>query len=812
MTATSSPPRPDPTRTGAVWVTGTGAFLLLAAAAVFTAMRWEQIPDAAKLGALGLVTGACLIAGRALKPTLPATAGALFHLGAFLVPLDVAAIGLQAGLDWSGLLLAEGVAATITFGWGAVTERSVVLRWAFAASVVVLAGGVGATTAVPAPLVLAGFALVAVAARHDDLGIGWGALAGLAPLLSFFDDLTVTGAGTFERLGLTGDQPRLLAVVTGTAAAVAFGVVGRRRHDVGLVLIGVGIGSVGLAASWTGASTSGLDTFVGLATAFLLVQLVALATAEDPFWRIPTDAVARLTSAIAAPVMAVAASVAVMFHLDDLTDPRAALAAAVLALGWYVADRRLVGPGTILTTVGLAASLVVAVVSVTTDDSALALALIAIAAGAVLSGRRGGLTVAVLAATVAPALPAGSTVALVVVGATGIVGSLLLAEGAVRRSRATPDEDRLEAAEGQAWMLAMLALAPGAVAVVELIAATGHTAAVLIGAAVVATGVAAVSDRGRVTGALPLGSFARAGTLALLMGSLELHPTEIGVVAAAVALLSLGDALRRQDPDAAIGAAVAGPLAIGALVHGTGLSLPSTGVALTVAAVVLAGLGALAGPRWSLPVATAVTLTAGSGLMLASASATTFADAVMVTSGLGLAIAIERGRLDGVYLAGIGVTGGLWLRLAEAEVGASEPYLAPVAALLLIAGLRARSVGTSSWIAYGPVVGLLGGSALAERIAGGGGWHALFAGAVGVVAVALGGQRRLAAPLFLGTGLLVALAGYETLAITAGLPTWTWLALGGSTLLGAGVAMERHDLGPIETGRRLVDVVDERFA
>ena len=85
-------------------------------------------------------------------------------------------------------------------------------------------------------------------------------------------------------------------------------------------------------------------------------------------------------------------------------------------------------------------------------------------------------------------------------------------------------------------------------------------------------------------------------------------------------------------------------------------------------------------------------------------------------------------------------------------------------------------------------------------------------GAVGVLAVAAGGHRKLAAPLFLGTGLLVVLVGYETLAITAALPTWTWLAAGGTVLLAAGVAMERRDLGPIETGKRLVDVVDEKFA
>jgi hypothetical protein len=75
-----------------------------------------------------------------------------------------------------------------------------------------------------------------------------------------------------------------------------------------------------------------------------------------------------------------------------------------------------------------------------------------------------------------------------------------------------------------------------------------------------------------------------------------------------------------------------------------------------------------------------------------------------------------------------------------------------------------------------------------------------------------GGQGRLAGPLLIGTALLVGLVGYETLFITAALPTWIWLATGGAALVGAGVAMERNETGPIETGRRLVDVVNERYS
>jgi hypothetical protein len=119
----------------------------------------------------------------------------------------------------------------------------------------------------------------------------------------------------------------------------------------------------------------------------------------------------------------------------------------------------------------------------------------------------------------------------------------------------------------------------------------------------------------------------------------------------------------------------------------------------------------------------------------------------------------------------------------------------------------------SSWVAYAPAIVLLGGAALVERIAGGGGVHALVAGAVGMAAVAVGGGRRLAGPLVTGTAVLVAVTVHESLGTLATVPTWGWLAAGGSVLLATGVALERRGgAGPFEAGRRLVDVVGERFS
>lgn len=142
----------------------------------------------------------------------------------------------------------------------------------------------------------------------------------------------------------------------------------------------------------------------------------------------------------------------------------------------------------------------------------------------------------------------------------------------------------------------------------------------------------------------------------------------------------------------------------------------------------------------------------------------------------------------------------------------AEPYVLPVALLGLAGGLIARNDGPiSSWLAYTPPVAILGGASLAERVGVGAAWHGLLAGVLGVVAVGLGAHHRLIGPLLLVTVLLVAVSAHETVAVTAQVPTCLWLCTGGATLLGAGVGMERRGLGPVDAGRRVVDVIRTRY-
>jgi hypothetical protein len=237
------------------------------------------------------------------------------------------------------------------------------------------------------------------------------------------------------------------------------------------------------------------------------------------------------------------------------------------------------------------------------------------------------------------------------------------------------------------------------------------------------------------------------------------------------------------------------------------------GVAVALAVVVATGMRLLLAPRWADALVPAV----GGGVLAALALATgdplALGVTVAVVGGVLTAEALVARSLElGVPGVGICVLG-TWQVLAATDVEALDAWAAPVAAALLAGGAVVRHRDrTGSWLAYAPPVALLGGAALAERVADGPGVHALVVGAVGVAAVALGGARRLVGPLVSGTVLLVALTVHESLTLTAAVPTWAWLALGGTTLIGVGVGLERRDTGPFEAGQRLARVVRERYS
>ena len=834
---TDTPVLADGRRAGATWVAATGAFLLVAAAAVFIAVRWDTLPEPAKLGLVGALTAGFLVGGRALRRTLPSTGDVLFHLGAFLVPVDVAGLSLRLDLDWRTLLLTEGVVATAVLGALAATAGSVVLSWGAALSVVVLAGGIAALTPVPAPLVLAATAAAASLLDRRRAAIAWAAIAGLAPVTGALATfvLRATGAGTgtgvLEELGLGGRPAALVAVVSSTLVAAVLGREAVRRHDLALVALAGACLTTGVATTWVNAGPPREVNFLAGPALFLLVQAVAMLSQRDLFWGRPARAAALVAEAIAAALalplalglLLVAPLVDEGFDLfaDDpgwTPEPAAGLAWALLAGGWLLSAWRRQGPqpsplaalrtavGTPWTVLPLAAAAGAALVVGPGSTLVTAAGLVVLAAGLVLSaagldgaGRGTTTAVAAAAAVWAPAVVSQShRLATLPVA---LAGAAVLGLAAVAWGRAAGG-----------WVAAELAAAGSLLAFVGATAATGELdlIATMLVALAAAWALGLLVER-----AAPLAGHAARGTMALgVVGSLTGTAEEVLAVAGAATLLFALDAARHDEPLLGLGAAAGTPVVVAAAGTASGLALATTGLVLCASAAVLTGLAMLYPARWRLPFLAAAGAGLGAGLALAASDPARLAQALLVSGGLAVGAGMVTGNGIVGHAGGAVALAGLWIHLTVEGVTASEAFVAPVALQLVAAGwqLRRRAEPPSSWVAFGPAVALLGGAGLAERLAGGGAWHSLVVGAVGVAAVAAGGWWRLAGPLLLGTGLLVAVTVLESLTMLAGIPTWAWLAAGGTVLLATGVALERSATTPIEAGRRLVDVVEERFS
>jgi hypothetical protein len=123
--------------------------------------------------------------------------------------------------------------------------------------------------------------------------------------------------------------------------------------------------------------------------------------------------------------------------------------------------------------------------------------------------------------------------------------------------------------------------------------------------------------------------------------------------------------------------------------------------------------------------------------------------------------------------------------------------------MLLGAGFVVRrTLPVSSWLAYGPGLAMAAAWLLSSQLEPGSDWATLGALAVGTIAVGVGGVRRLAAPLVIGTAMLSG-----TIAVSAGprlstAPTWTWIAGGGVALLVVAALVERSERPLLPVGRR----------
>ena len=470
----------------------TGAFLLLAGASVFVAVSWERLPEPAKLGLVAALTAAFLVGGRALRRTLPATGDVLFHLEAFLLPIDLAGISLRSGLAWRPLLVAEGVLGIVALGGLGLATGSIVLTWAGMASVAVLAGGIASVSPVPAPLVLLTAAVAVELGGHRRLQAAawpWAATAGLAPVLGAAVTVVLgIGQGTMADLGLAAG-PAVVPAITGVLAAAVLARRARRHEDLLLAFLALASFGVGLLSAWAGADLPTGAGGVGLAALFLLVELVALLAVRDPFWNRPLSRLAEGAEVLAFAAATYAGALLLGAPFAGRFDPQPlwATALALLATGLLAADIRryqgtprpfgptlLRGGSWSPATVPTALAAVVAVEVGTASAGATAVALLVVAGLALLSGRPWAEAVVAGFAPWAVVTVAGRPAMAAI---TGLVGAALLAESAVRRSRRagpSPVEPAL-AAGGVGTALLALAVAGPMLGFAGAVAAANRT-------------------------------------------------------------------------------------------------------------------------------------------------------------------------------------------------------------------------------------------------------------------------------------------------------------------------------------------------
>ena len=426
------------------------------------------------------------------------------------------------------LLLAQGVAATHGVRCGAATtERSVVLRCAFAVAVVVLAGGHRRRVRRSPRRWCSPVSRRCWLAFARPLAGGWAGLAGLRPLLAFIEDSRFVGSGTLGRLGLTGDaaparrrrhRAHRARPCSATSAAAS-------RPRVSCWSASRSAPSApsppGPAPSRTAAATPS-----ALATIFLVVELVAspLAGRRSGASRARSSRhVAEWLAGLRSRALAAVVPIVALPFADGTEHRRRRRHAGARR---RLAGRRPSPRGTRAVARRCSPpppASASAVASATANDGLLAVTLVA-------HRRRSPCSAATGPARPSRCSPPPGRRSVAFEddrrpsSRSASPAASSLAEAAVRRSTVPAlDERAADLAEQWAWLLSPLALVPGAHRDGRLHrrdrrpASPGWSAARRW-----RDRWRVVLDRGRVTGDLPLGTLARVGSVAVLAGAAEL--------------------------------------------------------------------------------------------------------------------------------------------------------------------------------------------------------------------------------------------------------------------------------------------------
>ncbi|MEO6651153.1 MAG: hypothetical protein ABIP17_00665, partial [Ilumatobacteraceae bacterium] len=470
-----------------------------------------------------------------------------------------------------------------------------------------------------------------------------------------------------------------------------------------------------------------------------------------------------------------------------------AIALALSTLRWKTADATATDVGI----TAVAAACLATVIALGVADSIVAVVAVgAVVASAFLSRRLGPVAVhgtAFWAAWTIVALDGGTPVRTL-----GALTILLALVAVVVVTRA-----RIAAAAGPLGWVEMSIVGLATVATATAVVPDHRPATMLIAMSVIAF-LAAALDRALIVWAVA--AIGASGMIALdaAIGTDGLDPTYwVGWVGASIALTALWAV--RRSLIASFAAASAATLAVAAGAAPAGVGPQDFTMMAMLGVTALTGLAFTMQRRSPLD---AAAITAGVVLLM---TATFDVDPAWLSGswllfGLQIAIygSIVRSRatsLGGMAIA-VAATASWWFTtgLHEWFLGVIEPvdiqvgdlWLAVASIVALVTGLTVRStLQTNSWLAYSAALAIPGLWLTTVELDRDTAWALPLLLTIGVLAAAIGGWQRLAAPLVGGTALAVIGVFLATGSDLTAIPTWTWMALGGGALIGTAVLIER---------------------
>jgi len=807
-----------PRLSAAGWLAATGASLLLVASIIVVAGNWQSIDPIVRFSGLVASLLAVYFAAEAGRRRFPTTSTSLATLAACLTaPVGIAAAATLSQ-PWTVCTLVGGLAALVATE---VQSR----RWDVAplkAATVVAFGlaavGAAALTSIPAPLIGAVGAAVSLLLGSTRRTLALAVTVGASPLLVALADAGI-GTGTLARIFATGDVLVWSAPLSCAIAALVIGAIAHRSQNAPLAVTSLAVLGSGVVTSLVSGEFGAVVWFCVPAIVVLAAESVA-ATRTESIWRhlarIAAEPVGGIlgAAALASPFVALAARWDT--SASDVASsrwyvPLGLWAVALIATSAGSARRSGGSWGSVAPLAASAAALAALAMSGAPTWTLAIAALVGWIAISVVTpwsswdATTAGLaTWVVLAAFVDEGLDAFWLVTVIVAGIATVVSCSV-----VGRNDAG---FRTIVAAGIAALCAT-AIADGTADVLaDRVTWSPDQLGTLLFIALIAIGVGIRPERSL----WPLGIAGYVAVVAATATDNLAHDidwfqvTVVAFVGGAVAGTSRSLTGARSHIAAAI-ATVAGGLALMA----AGVDAGTSTVAVSLVGIGLSGLAAL--DRRLVTGQTAGLVASIVAVVMSDSASPIFVSIAYAVLGAQIvAIGIATNRRWAVPIGAVltgSATISLWWTTGTNQwvIDAIAPYgadggdvaLAAVTAALLVGGwLLRRMVSVTSWLAYSPGLGMAGTWLIATQLEAGTDWATFGALIVGTVALAIGGVRRLGAPLVLGTVMVVAtmlVSAGERLAAT---PTWAWIAVGGVGLLVIAALIERSERPLLPMGRR----------